>query len=631
MASSSKKPTKQRQTWLKEDMIKAISAYKDKKMGFLKASKEFNVPKTTLRRLVAEDNKPLDKVVSAKLGRKPIFPLELEESLVDYTLQMEGKLFGLTRNDIKSLAFQLALKNNIPNPFSLVNEVAGRSWLRLFLKRHPLLSFRQPTGTSFARASGFSKENVDIFFNHLEKLMVTYRFSPDKIFNVDETGISVVPSKMPKVLALKGRRQIGALTSGERGSLITAILCMSAGGSFVPPMFIFPRKRDNPILMKGAPPGSIYANHPSGWVQTNLFTKWFKHFFDKVKPSASSPVLLIMDGHASHTRNIELVDLARNNHVHILSIPPHSSHKIQPLDKTFMGPLKKYLTEEIRRWVINNARALTHFDIIELFGRAYLKTQAGDIAVNGFASTGICPFDKHIFKDHDFLAAEEVDGTNLENPGQLNVPPSPHEIMQTEPDPDEPSTSRGIRSIAEVLESNSKPVETELHFSEPSSFITPHEISPIPIRTKKISNRGRKRGKSEIISSSPYKLLLEESMKKKGEPKLKKPKAERERKTKLCLDKKKVLKNLKLREKKINRKEVSSSSESEEDFVPDESSDASPDRSNQEDAKCIYCCSLFSDDKGGEEWVQCVVCTIWAHEDCSGNENKYFICEFCSN
>lgn len=92
--------------------------------------------------------------------------------------------------------------------------------------------------------------------------------------------------------------------------------------------------------MKGAPPGSIHANHPSGWVQTNLFTKWFKHFLATVKPSESSPVLLILDGHTSHTRNIEIIELARNNHVHILSIPPHSSHKIQPLDKTFMGPLK---------------------------------------------------------------------------------------------------------------------------------------------------------------------------------------------------------------------------------------------------------------------------------------------------
>ncbi|KAJ8891633.1 hypothetical protein PR048_004161 [Dryococelus australis] len=29
-------------------------------------------------------------------------------------------------------------------------------------------------------------------------------------------------------------------------------------------------------------------------------------------------------------------------------LPPHCTHKMQPLDKTFMGPLKMYYIEEIR-------------------------------------------------------------------------------------------------------------------------------------------------------------------------------------------------------------------------------------------------------------------------------------------
>lgn len=84
---------------------------------------------------------------------------------------------------------------------------------------------------------------------------------------------------------------------------------MSTGGAFVPPMIIFPRIRSHPLLMKGAPPGAIHECHPSGWIQTNLFTKWFEHFIQHVKPSEKSPVLLILDGHTSHTRNLDLIDL----------------------------------------------------------------------------------------------------------------------------------------------------------------------------------------------------------------------------------------------------------------------------------------------------------------------------------
>ncbi len=43
------------------------------------------------------------------------------------------------------------------------------------------------------------------------------------------------------------------------------------------------------------------------------------------------PKLLIVDGHDSHL-SVELVMLARENNVHILVLPPHSSDKLQPLD-----------------------------------------------------------------------------------------------------------------------------------------------------------------------------------------------------------------------------------------------------------------------------------------------------------
>ena len=49
--------------------------------------------------------------------------------------------------------------------------------------------------------------------------------------------------------------------------------------------------------MDGAPAGSISDCHPSGWIQMNIFTKWFHHFVHFIKPSAGNPVLLIVDGH----------------------------------------------------------------------------------------------------------------------------------------------------------------------------------------------------------------------------------------------------------------------------------------------------------------------------------------------
>lgn len=67
---------------------------------------------------------------------------------------------------------------------------------------------------------------------------------------------------MFQVLSQKAKRQIGTLTSAERGCLISCVVDMSAGNSFVSPLLIFPRKRSHPLLMDGAPPSAIHERHP---------------------------------------------------------------------------------------------------------------------------------------------------------------------------------------------------------------------------------------------------------------------------------------------------------------------------------------------------------------------------------
>jgi hypothetical protein len=73
-------------------------------------------------------------------------------------------------------------------------------------------------------------------------------------------------------------------------------------------------------LIDGAPAGSIVACHASGWIQTDIFTKRFDHFVHFVKLSADNPVLLIVDGHFSHTKNLDAVDKAREHIVAIVTV-----------------------------------------------------------------------------------------------------------------------------------------------------------------------------------------------------------------------------------------------------------------------------------------------------------------------
>jgi hypothetical protein len=151
------------------------------------------------------------------------------------------------------------------------------------------LSVRTPQGLSYARATGFTPEAVSQFLSFFEPAMEKANHYPERLFNCDETGVTVVQHRHSKVLDLIGKRQISVLQAAERGVLITVVTCMSPTGNYVPLLLIFPRKNIKMELTNCTPPGSIYACHTSGWIQSDIFTDWFRHLFAALNQQQKTP------------------------------------------------------------------------------------------------------------------------------------------------------------------------------------------------------------------------------------------------------------------------------------------------------------------------------------------------------
>ena len=119
------------------------------------------------------------------------------------------------------------------------------------------------------------------------------------------------------------------MTSGERSRNITLMFPMNVTGHFIPPLFIFPRKKmdRNKRLMMGAPIDSIAIPCSSGWMNGDIFLKCLEHFQKHVQASQNNPVLLILDLHAT-IKDLLIVKYARNHYIHILSCPLHITHKL---------------------------------------------------------------------------------------------------------------------------------------------------------------------------------------------------------------------------------------------------------------------------------------------------------------
>jgi hypothetical protein len=138
------------------------------------------------------------------------------------------------------LAYDFAVKEKLRCPPNwMTNSIAGKDWLAGFLKRNPQLSIRKPQATSLSRATSFNRHNVNEFFDLVEDIKKR-GISPTNFFNADESGFTTV-HRPDGVIASRGRKQVGLITSAERGTLVTVCVAVSASGTAIPPYFIFPR------------------------------------------------------------------------------------------------------------------------------------------------------------------------------------------------------------------------------------------------------------------------------------------------------------------------------------------------------------------------------------------------------
>lgn len=89
------------------------------------------------------------------------------------------------------------------------------------------MSIRTPEATSLSRATSFNKHNIAAFFDKLGTINEKYKFQAHDVYNIDETGITTVQCP-DRVVVQRGVKQVGAVTSGERGTLVTMAIAVSA-------------------------------------------------------------------------------------------------------------------------------------------------------------------------------------------------------------------------------------------------------------------------------------------------------------------------------------------------------------------------------------------------------------------
>ncbi|KAK6166826.1 hypothetical protein SNE40_023441 [Patella caerulea] len=394
---------------------RALEHFKSTSDGYKKTAALFNIPASTLHGYINKYKK-LDQaeLSTPKMSfgyTKPrqVFTDEQEKQLATYLQHAASIYFGLSPREVRMLAYECAKLFNLQMPVSWSDvQMAGPDWFSAFLKRHPQLAIRVPEATSLARASAFNKANVSVFFGKLAAVMDRNKFDCTRIWNIDETAITTVV-KPNKVVASTGTKQVGSLTSQERGQLVTLCAAVSAAGQAIPPFLVFPRVNFKSYFLNGAPPGADGSAHPSGWMTHENFLLFLKHFVSIVQPSNQKPVLLLLDNHQSHLA-IEVLDFAKQNGIVMLSFPPHCSHRLQPLDISVFGPLKKKVSQAQSNWLRNHpGKPIGIYDIASILCEPWKLSMTMTNICSGFRKSGIYPYNCDIFSDSEYMPSDVTD------------------------------------------------------------------------------------------------------------------------------------------------------------------------------------------------------------------------------
>ena len=71
-----------------------------------------------------------------------------------------------------------------------------------------------------------------------------------------------------------------------------------------------------------------------------MFVRFIKDKRENGFLANDKPVILLLDGHTTHSLNLDFLELMRQNNVILFAFPPHTSQWLQPLDKTVFSTTK---------------------------------------------------------------------------------------------------------------------------------------------------------------------------------------------------------------------------------------------------------------------------------------------------
>jgi hypothetical protein len=188
-----------------------------------------------------------------------------------------------------------------------------------------------------------------------------------------------------------------------------------------------------------------FTSSTSGWTSDEIGFKWLEEFFDKKTREKARRQwrLLFVDGHGSHV-TLKFLEWAQAHKILVAVYPPHSTHRLQPLDVGCFAPLATYYSQllEQQTRLSEGQTRMTKRDFFNCFYPAWRAAFTDKNIASSWSRAGLFPFDPATVLD-------KLKPSNHKEP----MPKGPNKRLSSSPSAylDSPSGMRRLRTFVNKI------------------------------------------------------------------------------------------------------------------------------------------------------------------------------------
>jgi hypothetical protein len=366
----------------KADSIqKAAEAYKiDPNLSLRAAATIHKVAPQSVINYLNAKTKPAPDIFGSYQKLSPI-----EESvLVEHCVRGYNSGFPLTIRHLNDCANEfLRMKG--------VNDIVGSHWHTSFFKRHPEIHSKFSPPIDRRRVNAEDPDEFIEWFRRFHNIRVKWGINDPNIYNMGESRSAIGGEQRSKVILPVEEK--GAFKKQD-GSCewATLIECIRVIGGDIPSFLIVKGKH---ILLDmcelfGSSRATL-AVSDNGWTSNELGLEWLRHF-NKHTGSRGAYRLLILNTHGSHA-TIEFVNYAYENNIVLLYLPPHTTHRLQPLDVAIFGPLATYYSQLVNENNGHDGKDVSKHEWMQWILKSRVQANSESNIQSAWAGAGLVPFD----------------------------------------------------------------------------------------------------------------------------------------------------------------------------------------------------------------------------------------------